>query len=439
MVVGTEIRHFDIVIARHPQTANGLYLKVGSAWLNLFTSDIAAPEDASVWAEFCEVLDARNKACEGNFSTRGPYFSFSEDGQDFLVNIDAIMSAEARLILPGSQARRGSKPCIKGAVSLPVATGDSAKDSLIAIDRGKFRATGDGDGVLARVGNTTVYVKCDEAIGFGALRALEMLAACGPGMLQTFLGLMGLWIERNVGASHETYFTVRVSDLMRYMHRTEANKAGYNMPHQIKKGHEVFVLSRITMLGEKETQYTCGGISVGKIMTLTFQTAFEGPKEIQSMVEFRYHPNREIYEMLAGSAPQFAEVGGKLLSYHPVSEKYHIMIGFGLAYYDSVSQKLGSSKREIGLVDLLRLAGIEIPRLNVARLYARIEVAFEDLKNDGVIPGVKLIMPTCRTMSLRKKIEAGTVTLPAFAPSRRLQEAGATGPSSHRLTSTSVD
>ena len=432
-VEGTTTLHLPMILAANPHTADELYLRIGALWLSLRTRDIADTGVAHAWREFCAALTARNQMFGGNIAVGAFRFAFLEHGEDLAVDLDAVMSRRTGIFRSRNFARSGPRLRAVGAVSLRVPTAEYAKDALVGIVRGKFEPAEGEDGVYTQVGSTRIRVDCDDAIGFGALRAIEILATHGPAAMQTFLALMGLWFENNAGAGHETYLTVRASDLMRYMNRTQVSGGGYNTEDQLQKGSEVFLLGRVMVPKPKLTQYRGSGISVETVILdrllhlqySEFERTLKDGKEILSILEFRYHPNRDIYEMLLEGSSWFAEVSGKLLSYHPVKHKYRIVIGFGLAVYDSATRRQGNSERRIGLGDLLRLVGIEMPKRNPGRFLKQITKAITKLGEDGVYPGVSLAIPTSKTMTPHQLIEKAYVTFPAFAVNRPLPPAPA--------------
>ena len=322
-------------------------------------------------------------------------------------------------------ARRGPRLQVEGAEQVRVPTTEFLKDALMALARGEFTPTEGDGGVFAVLGDTQIRIDCDDAAGFDALTLVKMLAAYGPATMQTYLALMGLWMEHNHGATHETYFTARASDLMRYMHRRETGKGGYNVEDQKQKWQEVWILSRATVPYAVSTRFPNGKRTVETIsldqlihlQTLTAVRTFEDGKEIQSILEFRYHPNRQMYEMLCGDTPQFAQISGKLLSYHPVREKYKIVLGIALAFYERVNRKYNREMHTISLVALLRLAGIEVPKSNLVRFVKQIKCAIDGLDKDGLFPGAVLNVPESSALSMRQKFSGAEVSFPSLSHS----------------------
>lgn len=333
--------------------------------------------------------------------------------------------------------RTGPKPQIKSADQARLPMTEYVKDALMGLGRGEFTPTEGMEAVFTEIGKAQVRIECD-SIGFDALRAVEMLAAYGPATMQTFLGLMGLWIDNNPGASHETYYTARASDLMRYMRRQELPSGGYHTKDQMQKGREVYILSRATIpratvkrVNSNNGQRTVETVVLDQLLhvqNMTVQRTLEGGQEIQSILEFRYHPNKEIHGMLCGDTPQFAEVSGKLLGYHTVTHKYHILLGFGLAFYDKVNRRRGGATRKIALPALLQLSGVDVPKTNVDRFLEQIQKAIQELGADGVISGAQTNIPQDVSLSARQRIALATVTFPVLLVTQR-QLAPAQNPS----------
>ena len=349
--------------------------------------------------------------------------SYWQSVQEITERFQAFYDCPQALAQVPSHARTGPKPQALPASRVRLGTSEYFKDVMMGLHRGQFVPTESRDGVFTQIGNTQLCIECDDASGFDALRAVELLATYGPATMQTFLGLMGLWLENNTGATHETYYTARASDLMRYMHRRESGGGGYNTEDQMQKGREVYLLSRAAVPHATSKRHRNGKqvvetISLDRLIhvqSVTAQRTLEEGKEIQSILEFRYHPNKEMHEMLCGDTPQFAEVSGKLLAYHPVREKYQIVIGFGLAFYDRVNRKHSRQLHKIDLPSLLTLAGIEIPAKNVSRFLEQIQAAVEKLDTDGVVSGARLHIPQDSSLPSRQQLAASAIVFPPLA------------------------
>ena len=416
-------KELPVIIAPNPNSLDGLCIKIGAMWLPLLTGGESDPAEAAEWQEFCRALTERNTKNEDRRHERGLPVSYAPRVIASHLLTDTVFSGpvtNANTHVP----RKGPKIQARPAYSLRLPTSEYVKDAMMGLSRGEFTPTEGLDGVFTLIGDTQLRIECDDASGLDTVRAVEMLAAYGPATMQTFLGLMGLWLEHNPGASHETYFTVRASDLMRYMHRRETAGGGYNTDDQMQKGREVFLLSRATVPRATTKVHRAGKLTVQTlsvdrlihVQTLAAQRTLEEGKEIQSILEFRYHPNKEMHEMLCGDTPQFAEVSGKLLAYHPAREKYQIVLGFGLAFYDRVNRKYARKERKIGLLSLLTLAGISAPNRNFPSFLVMMQKAIATLSADGVVPGAALSFPDRRTHSGRQMLAKAVVTFPPLSP-----------------------
>jgi hypothetical protein len=163
----------------------------------------------------------------------------------------------------------------------------------------------------------------------------------------------------------------------------------------------VYLLSRISVPTSEVVAYEGGKrvvktLSIGRLLSLESLDAEQTVEggQVQSVVRFRYHLGRDVYEWIRGDHPQYAVLSGKLLAYHPVRQKFQILLGFCLAYYDRVNRKHGAAAaRRISLPALLNLAAIEVPTKRVAEFLVSIEDALNDLARDGVIEGMRLQKP----------------------------------------------
>lgn len=425
------------IIAPDPSSADGLYVKVGLQWLVMQAEGEADPAEAAEWETFCRALTDRNTRNEDRRRDEGKPVSYAPRGYtDTLLTSSGSAGpvtnlrddkSSAQIKSPvKSPARTGLKQ-VSPSARLRIGTTEYFKNVMVGFHRGRFEPTEGRDGVFTQVGDTQIRIECDDTTGFDTLKAVELLAAYGPSTMQTFLALMGLWIETNVGATYETYLTVRASDLMRYMHRKELKDGGYHTEDQMQKGREVYLLSRAavpraTLKRHKNGNRVTETFSLDRLLhvqTMTVQRTLEEGKEIQSILEFRFHPNREMYEMLCGDTPQFAEISGKLLAYHPIREKYQILIGFGLAFYDRVNRKHSKESHKISLLALLALSSIEVPNANVSRFLSQIEAAVKKLDADSVIPGVALELPSSISYSARQQLDLAQIVFPTLARSRQ--------------------
>ncbi|GAB4467987.1 MAG: hypothetical protein OHK0029_40130 [Armatimonadaceae bacterium] len=320
---------------------------------------------------------------------------------------------------------------------LRVPTALPARETLtLLFAPGRWLPTANGEAITAQNGNTRVRLKCDEITGLGTEEAIRQIARHGASFAQTFFALVGLWLERNPDSSPETYMTVAASDILRYQNRKEAPRGGYHSADILAKGRDIYLLSRITIPSASVLSFNGGRrqtrtLSLGRLLSLEAleisETRQSGDIGMQSFVRFRYHLGREVYGWLAGEGPQYARLSGRLLTYHPVRQKYQILLGFCLAYYDRVNRKHSQTERRLRLPALLSLASLEVPEKRVAAFLTTIEDALEDLARDGVIPGLKLHKPPDWTELLAKRntraiIAQSVITYPCLPATAALTE-----------------
>jgi hypothetical protein len=211
------------------------------------------------------------------------------------------------------------------------------------------------------------------------------LSKQGAAMIQTFLSLIGLWLEQNPTQSHETYLTAYASDILRYQGRKETEHGGYHRKDLLAKGHEIFQLSRLTLPSVSPDGQV---LTLGRVLSLeNLEISAENAEHSgHSVLRFRYHLGKTVHDWVRGDSTQFTVISGKLLAYHPVRQKYHILLGLQLARHQTGSAPLS-------LPDLLAQAGLEIPEKRPAEFLQSIEDALNDLSRDKVIPGLKFIRP----------------------------------------------
>jgi hypothetical protein len=304
----------------------------------------------------------------------------------------------------------------------------------------QWSADADGLAVTARQGETHLRLELDDATGLSPDAAIRQIAKHGAAkhgasVAQTFFALIALWMERNPEASPETYLTVSASDLLRYQHRKETPRGGYHSDDILAKGRDIYLLSRISIPvasvrsvdgGKREART----LALGRLLSLeSLEFTQVGPAQdspsdetnhqagYASIVQFRYHLGREVFRWVGGEQARYALLSGKLLTYHPVRQKYQILFGFCLAYYDRVSRRSPEDIRRLSLPALLNLAAIPVPDKRIAEFLSSIEEALEDLSRDGVIPGLKLQKPPNWTDLLAKRrtrdiIAGSVVTFP---------------------------
>lgn len=282
---------------------------------------------------------------------------------------------------PSTAPRLGLKPPEK--VLLPNAL--PARDALAALFAPNlWEAEPSGRALVARISTAAqVRVEFDEVLGFGPEQAIRQIARSGPAAAQTFLALASLWMERLAGQPHETYLTLAASDLLRFQGKKATPKGGYHRDDILAKGRDLYLLSRITV------PHATGGesMALGRLLSLEALEAGASPESgEQSIVRFRYHLGHEAHSWMQESV---AQVAPRLLGYHPVRQKYQILIGFCLAWH------AGNHPDEttLSLPRLLELAAIPMPEKRLSEFLTSLEDALADLAHDGILPGVKLVKP----------------------------------------------
>ena len=229
--------------------------------------------------------------------------------------------------------------------------------------------------------------------------ALTSLAKQGAAMTQTFLSLIGLWLEQNPTQSHEIYLTAYVSDVLRFQGRKETEHGGYHRKELLAKGHEIFEISRLTLPSISTDGQT---ITLGRLLSLESleisaisASNNENSENSESVLRFRYHLGKTVYDWIRGENAQFGVISGKLLTYHPLRQKYHILLGLQLAFYQTNAvQNREEGIVKLSLMDLLAQAGLEIPHKRPAEFLQSIEDALNELARDKVIPGLQFVRPS---------------------------------------------
>ena len=275
--------------------------------------------------------------------------------------------------------RLGLKP--PSAVVLPNSL--SARDALAALFAPQLWQTeASGLALVARVSDSAqVRVEFDEVLGFGPEQAIRQIARSGPAAAQTFLALASLWMERLAGQPHETYLTLAASDLLRFQGKKATPKGGYHRDDILAKGRDLYLLSRISVPHASHSE--C--LSIGRLLSLE---ALEAGHEAggQSIVRFRYHLGQEAHSWMLESV---AQVAPRLLAYHPIRQKYQILLGFCLAWHAGNHPE----QSELSLPHLLELAAIPLPDKRLGEFLTSEEDALADLAHDGILPTVKLVKP----------------------------------------------
>lgn len=324
--------------------------------------------------------------------------------------------------------------------SLRIPTALPARDTLALLFAPRlWKADVGGGAILAEHGDTQLRLECDEALGLGPEQAIRQIARHGASAAQTFFALVGLWLERNANApSHEVYMDACASDLLRYQRRRETPRGGYHAEDVQAKGRDVYLLSRISIPRASVLSYASGrremsALSLGRLLSVEALDVRQDATETGgalSAVQFRYHLGREVYEWVGGSQPQYARLSGAILTYHPIRQKYQILLGFCLAYYDRVNRKNRQEERRIRLPALFNLAAVEVPAKRISEFLETIEQALEDLARDGVIPGLRLQKPAGWPSMLARRDARGVlagsvVTFPRLDSAARLNPGAA--------------
>lgn len=326
---------------------------------------------------------------DGNPDTENPIYTLAE----------VYAWIEKRRKKPSRPVPRVNSTTFDNKVRIPtVAPANGALTALMSPNG--WLANEEGNAVFAQVRGTQVAIKCGNEIGFNPEKTIQRIAKHGPAMAQTFIAMVNLWVRENKGKDFETYMTGRASDLLRAQGRSDHN-GGFPLDEQIEKGRQVFDLSMLTVPRTIETKYGRGKqqtrqtVAIGPLVIV--QPIEVGPNDVPgekgSMVTFRFHITRDIHDAICGDKGEYAELSSKMLTYHPIREKYHILLGFSLAYYDRVNRKRPRTHHPISLPALLSMACIEEPNTSPGRFLERLETAINDLSRDGVIPGLRLEKP----------------------------------------------
>ncbi len=298
---------------------------------------------------------------------------------------------EARRALterPPLPVRTGPRMRAKPPATITVPTPLTARDALALLFLpDAWAASEDGNALQAQTSRTTLRVEYDDVLGFGPDQAIRQITRHGPATAQTFLALAALWRERMGDAPAETYLDVWASDLLRFQGRTETPKGGYHKDDLVARGRDVYFLSRITLpkaqaLGELQ------GLALSRLISLeALESVSDNGSE--SVVRFRYHLGREVHAWL-GDPERSATVSSALLRYHPVRQKYQILLGFCL----TCAMNNPNGGTSIELPRLLAMAGIHAPPRRLSAFLTTLEDAIADLARDGVLPGLRLVKPS---------------------------------------------
>lgn len=343
---------------------------------------------------------------------------------------EELLPTARALLRRQASIRRGPRLPARTPATFRLPTSLTARDALSALFAPhRWETDAAGTALVAQLTGAQMRVEFDDVLGFGPERAIQQIARYGASVAQTFLSMATLWLEQNAGKPYETYLSAYASDLLRFQGRKATPRGGYHRDDLIAKGRDVYFLSRISIprpeVGSAGRR-SVAGLSLSRLLSLESLEAVtltEDSGTAHSIVRFRYHLSKEVYDWLGGDNPQYAMVSSKLLSYHPMRQKYQILLGFCLAYVDRMHQD-SPEPRRLSLPALLTLADLSIPERRPAAFLTMIEDALADLARDGVIPAVRLQKPPDWTALLdarrtREVLESSQVVfppLPAPAP-----------------------
>lgn len=296
------------------------------------------------------------------------------------------IEARRALTVPAPpRARRGPRLRARSPETVRIPTPLTARDALALLFLpDAWETSPDGGALQARTPRTTLRVEFDDVLGFGPEQAILQIARHGPATAQTFLALAALWKERMGDAPAETYLDVWASDLLRFQGRAETPKGGYHRDDLLARSRDVYFLSRIT-LPRAQASGEVSGLALSRLISLEALESVSATGG-ESGVRFRYHLGREVHSWLTDPT-RSTEASSALLRYHPVRQKYQILLGFCLTCLWS-----GDGPEEVSLPRLLAMAGLETPR-RLSAFLTTLEDAITDLSYDGVLPGLKLVKP----------------------------------------------
>lgn len=335
-------------------------------------------------------------------------------------------AAAALLASPPATGRSGPRMRATPPDAIRLPTALPARDALFALFAPErwLPAPGGDDALVAQMDFAQVRVDLDRVLGFGPDDAARQIARHGAAAAQTFLTMIALWRKHRAGEPHESYLTVYASDLLRFQGRKATPRGGYHREDLLAKGRDVYLLSRISIPRteervEEDGRRTVKTLTVGRLLSLESLeavTVTEGDAT-QSFLRFRYHLSREVHDWVADDHGEFAAVNAALLGYHPIRQKYQILLGFCLAQIDR-SRRGDPEPRRIPLPELLERAGIAFPEKRLAAFLTTIEDAIAELARDRVLPGLQLIKPPGWTdlLAARKTREIVARSTVVFSP-----------------------
>lgn len=298
-------------------------------------------------------------------------------------------ASERLLQLPVARGRRGPRPVWIRPETVPLPAAVPAKGALAALFSPYHWSTaGNGDLMARGLDGTLVWLDVLTSGPDAAGDALREIAKQGASAAQTYLALVSLWRSELGDSPHETYLTVYASDLLRWQGKKATPRGGYHKEDLLAKGRDIWLLSRLRVPVERSATGPDGETvtvrTVERLISLESLDAVETSDAGTSLLRFRFHPGRAAGAL---DPSDMATAGGALLSYHPVRQKYQILLGFCLA------RRRRETSGNMPLVDLLADASVPIPDTRIAAFLSTIEDALNELARDGVVPGLRLVKP----------------------------------------------
>lgn len=318
-------------------------------------------------------------------------------------------------------------------VRLPTAA--SARHVVAALaDRDGWQPTTDRAQIVCtpRTGDADVSIacSCEPPDAYTSERALDAVAQFGAAAAQVLFGLANMWLERNRNLPYDRYVEASVSDLLRYMGRAEKRKGGYARDDLLAYGHIVYMLSNLSVPRTEAFQRGRERgrerhiIRIERLINVEYfemeESLFPGGRN--AVLRFKYHLGSEVHSWLCGPRPQYRDISGRLLQYHPRRERFHILVGFALAFYDRANARRARGDHRIHLASLLRLIGEDVPDLHPSRYVAQVRRAIDGLRADGVIPGIRLCEGCGPVVSARQATQRIVVEFPRLPTAADLQE-----------------
>ncbi|MFM7322642.1 MAG: hypothetical protein ACKO5K_14120, partial [Armatimonadota bacterium] len=110
----------------------------------------------------------------------------------------------------------------------------------------------------------------------------------------------------------------------------------------------------------------------------------------ESLLRFRFHLGGEVARWLEAGSGRSIAAGGSLLAYHPVRQKYQILLGLALAHAAAESEM---DEVELPLLDVLERAGLQFPDVRMLAFLTMIEDAIAELSRDRVVADLRIVKP----------------------------------------------